>query len=85
MEKAVEELKDTGEFREDLMPYIWPLGWEHINFLGEYKFEGLHATSLQSLRPLNIKSRFTLNGVKYGSFHINLLSVVFPKCWLYPY
>ncbi|ADH09928.1 TPA: Tn3 family transposase [Bacillus paranthracis] len=55
MEKAVEELKDTGEFREDLMPYIWPLGWEHINFLGEYKFEGLHATSLQSLRPLNIK------------------------------
>ncbi|TKI09109.1 Tn3 family transposase, partial [Bacillus cereus] len=55
MEKAVEELKGTGEFREDLMPYIWPLGWEHINFLGEYKFEGLHSTSLQSLRPLNIK------------------------------
>ena len=55
MEKAVEELKRTGEFREDLMPYIWPLGWEHINFLGEYKFEGLHATSLQSLRPLNMK------------------------------
>lgn len=55
MEKAVGELKGTGEFREDLMPYIWPLGWEHINFLGEYKFEGLHSTSLQSLRPLNIK------------------------------
>ncbi len=30
MEKAVEELKGKGEFREDLMPYIWPLGWEHI-------------------------------------------------------
>ena len=55
MEKAIEELKRKGEFQEDLMPYIWPLGWEHINFLGEYKFEGLHSTSLHTLRPLNIK------------------------------
>ncbi|EOO24300.1 transposase for transposon [Bacillus cereus VD133] len=58
MEKAVEELKARGEFREDLMPYVWPLGWEHINFLGEYKFEGLHETGQMTLRPLRIKEPF---------------------------
>lgn len=58
MEKAVEELKARGEFREDLMPYAWPLGWEHINFLGEYKFEGLHDTGQMNLRPLRIKEPF---------------------------
>ncbi|RAN71134.1 hypothetical protein B5P40_08910 [Bacillus sp. SRB_8] len=31
------------------------LHWEHINFFGEYSFEGLHLTNLQSLRPLYIK------------------------------
>lgn len=54
MEKAVEELKKKGEFQEDLMPYIWHLGWEHINFLGKYKFEELYSTNLQTLLPLNI-------------------------------
>ncbi|WP_413789252.1 hypothetical protein [Paenibacillus tyrfis] len=29
-----------------------PLGWEHINLLGEYKFNFRQNTSLNSLRPL---------------------------------
>jgi hypothetical protein len=34
-------------------PVISPLGWEHINFLGEYTFDMTKITSLNSLRPLN--------------------------------
>ncbi|QDD87379.1 hypothetical protein FORC087_596 (plasmid) [Bacillus cereus] len=78
MEKAVEELKRNGELREDLMPYIWPLGWEHINFFGEYKFEGLHSTNLDSLRPLHIKEPIYSQRGKMRLFsYMNLLSVVF--------
>ena len=29
----------TGKYREELLPHISPLGWEHINFLGEYSFK----------------------------------------------
>ncbi|MCP1285513.1 Tn3 family transposase [Bacillus sp. SM-B1] len=38
--------------REDLLKHISPLGWEHINFLGEYTFDMKKVASLYSLRPL---------------------------------
>jgi len=34
--KAVEYQKQTGSFNEDLLHHMSPLGWEHINLLGEY-------------------------------------------------
>jgi len=55
LEEAIKELKKRGDFREDLMPHVSPLGWEHVNFLGEYHFDVAYASSLRNLRPLNKK------------------------------
>ncbi|MDN8593152.1 Tn3 family transposase [Paenibacillus sp. 11B] len=49
---ATEYKKTQGTFKEELMQHTSPLGWEHINFLGEYKFDLKQATTLTSLRPL---------------------------------
>lgn len=51
--KATELLQSKGMLREDLLKHISPLGWEHINFLGEYRFDQKDVTNLESLRSLN--------------------------------
>ena len=38
LNKAIDHLKCNGGFDESLLNNISPLGWKHINFLGEYKF-----------------------------------------------
>jgi len=35
--------------------YVSPLNWEHINLYGHYSFDKKNITTLDSLRPLNIK------------------------------
>lgn len=45
-------LRSTHGFNEELLKHISPLGWEHINFLGEYRFNMKDTTTLESLRPL---------------------------------
>lgn len=50
--EATRLLKEKGDFREDLLKHISPLGWGHINFLGEYTFDTKKIASLHSLRPL---------------------------------
>jgi hypothetical protein len=52
LSEAVKLLKEKGQFQEELMKHVSPLGWEHINFLGEYNFDLKKVTTLQSLRPL---------------------------------
>ncbi len=52
--EATSVLKEKGVFKEELMQHISPLGWEHINFLGEYSFDMNKTTNLGSLRPLII-------------------------------
>ncbi|EAG2243658.1 Tn3 family transposase, partial [Listeria monocytogenes] len=51
---AVEYKKQTGSFNEDLLHHMSPLGWEHINLLGEYHFNSEKVVSLDSLRPLKL-------------------------------
>ncbi|MBK5463449.1 Tn3 family transposase [Peribacillus sp. TH27] len=51
--KPTELLQSKGMLREDLLKQISPLGWEHINFLGEYRFDPKGVTNLESLRSLN--------------------------------
>lgn len=51
--KATDLLWNKGALREDLLKHMSPLGWEHINFLGEYRFDPKGITTLDSLRPLN--------------------------------
>jgi hypothetical protein len=43
-----------GNFNEDLLHHMSPLGWKHINLLGEYHFNSEKMVSLDSLRPLKL-------------------------------
>lgn len=52
--KAVEYQKRTDRFNEDLLHHMSPLGWEHINLLGEYHFNSEKMVSLDSIRPLKL-------------------------------
>ena len=54
LSQAIEHFKTTGKYQEELLPHISPLGWEHINFLGEYSFIPEILSSIHSLRPLRI-------------------------------
>lgn len=54
LQKAIDYLKSSGSFNEDLLKHIAPLGWEHINFLGEYTFDVRNVPESDELRPLNI-------------------------------
>lgn len=50
--QATEYRKSNKQLNEELLKHISPLGWEHINFLGEYKFDLKQIASLKGLRPL---------------------------------
>jgi TnpA family transposase len=52
--KAMEYQKGLGGINEDLLHHMSPLGWEHINLLGEYHFNPEKAVSVDSLRPLKL-------------------------------
>ena len=54
LQKAIDHLKQTSSIDESLLEHIAPLGWEHINFLGEYKFELRNVHETDDLRPLNL-------------------------------
>ena len=54
--KAIEFKKDKGNLKEEMLNHISPLGWEHINFLGEYKFDSSQMTTLKALRPLKYRN-----------------------------
>lgn len=61
LNKAITELKQTKEFDrldDELFKHISPLGWRHINFLGDYTFDFSKRTTLDSLRPLKIKGSY---------------------------
>lgn len=51
--EATKVLSERGILREQMIKHISPLGWEHINFLGEYTFDIKKMTGLNSLRPLD--------------------------------
>nr|WP_269208739.1 Tn3 family transposase [Bacillus sp. 123MFChir2] len=52
--------KDKGVLQEELFHHISPLGWEHINFLGEYKFKFKQPTTLESLHIFYFFVRYLL-------------------------
>lgn len=61
LNKAIKELTQRKDFKnldQYLFKYISPLGWRHINFLGEYTFDLTQKTTLDSLRPLKIKGSY---------------------------
>lgn len=52
--EAVKFLKTKGDIDEGLLHHIFPLGFEHINFFGEYKFDDDQSPALDRLRPLRL-------------------------------
>ncbi|MEG2618779.1 MAG: Tn3 family transposase [Bacilli bacterium] len=55
LEKAIKYKKSIGEdINEDLIANISPLGWEHINMLGEYRFKFNDKEDKDVIRPLNV-------------------------------
>jgi len=51
--KAVDKLKKKEAVDESLLRHISPLGWEHINFIGQYNFDDSSDYSLiDNMRPL---------------------------------
>lgn len=53
LQKAIEYSKTNGNVSDELLKHIAPLGWEHINFLGEYTFDVKNIPESDELRPLN--------------------------------
>ena len=52
--QAIEVLKENGSVDESLLSHVFPLGWAHINFLGEYHFDDNQVSPLDRLRPLRM-------------------------------
>lgn len=53
LDKIVSTLRANGaEIPEALLGHISPLGWQHINLLGRYKFDLARAYPLHALRSL---------------------------------
>lgn len=51
--EATKVLSGKGILQDHMIKHISPLGWEHINFLGEYTFDLKIRSGLTSLRPLD--------------------------------
>lgn len=55
LEKAINYKESIGEYIDyNLISHISPLGWEHINMLGEYTFNLNELETTELHRPLNI-------------------------------
>ncbi|MGM0878172.1 MAG: Tn3 family transposase [Bacillota bacterium] len=50
--EATKVMSEKGILQDQMIKHISPLGWEHINFLGEYTFDLKMMSGLNSLKPL---------------------------------
>jgi TnpA family transposase len=55
LERAIQALKNNGIcFDEDLLQYLSPLGWEHINLTGDYVWQRDRKMGKGEFRPLRM-------------------------------
>jgi len=53
LERSIKSLSERGEpIREDLIPHLSPLGWEHINLTGDYIWKLSRKVAKGQFRPL---------------------------------
>jgi hypothetical protein len=52
LSEAIKTLKKKEQFDEELLKHSSPVRWEHINFLGEYRFSKRESAPVDSLQPL---------------------------------
>jgi TnpA family transposase len=54
LERTTEYLKTQGQLNEELIPYLSPLGWEHINLTGDYVWPPQNKLKPGQFRALGI-------------------------------
>lgn len=55
LDAALNHLRQTGvEVREEDIARLWPLGWEHINFLGRFSFALSERVARGEMHPLSL-------------------------------
>ena len=55
LEQAIQALRSSGlSIEERLLPHLSPLGWEHINLIGDYTWQQNKQVEQGKLRPLQI-------------------------------
>lgn len=53
LERAIQHMKDKGQsINENLIQHLSPLGWEHINFTGDYVWRQNKLIGKGDFRPL---------------------------------
>ena len=58
LEQAIQVLRKQGEPVEDeMLQYLSPLGWEHINLTGDYVWPHRGPATTTELRPLRSAQR----------------------------
>jgi len=61
MDAALNHLRQNGvEVRAEDIARLWPLGWEHINFLGRYSFALSEMVARGEMRPLQVPEMMAL-------------------------
>jgi TnpA family transposase len=55
LQSAIDYIKSKIELDESLINHIAPLGWAHINFLGDYYFDWKNIPKDNQIRPLDIR------------------------------
>lgn len=56
MDAALNHLRQTGvEAREEDVARLWPLSWEHVNFLGRFSFALAEPVARGEMRPLLVQ------------------------------
>lgn len=67
LNRAVQTLADQGTpIPEECLPHVSPLGWEHINFTGDYVWNLRQRTTLERLRPLRKNKLPRMEGLAYS-------------------
>jgi len=55
LERVVNAMRDNGKAIDDsLLPFLSPLGWEHINLTGDYVWRSSTGIGAGKFRPLHV-------------------------------
>lgn len=61
MDAALNHLRQTGvEVYAEDVARLWPLGWEHVNFLGRFSFALAEPVARGEMRPLLMPDEDTM-------------------------
>ena len=57
LERATQALRESGKLaKDDMLQYLSPLGWEHINLTGDYVWRQNRKTDDGQFRPLGFRN-----------------------------